>query len=126
MKRVIIAVAMTIAILAISIYSVVKIGEFRKEAIAILSSCMQAAQQGNTQEATILATDFFNFWGELQERMVRFVRHEPLNHITSIASRLPYLASSNDQSQFLAQLNELMVDIDNLWRDELPLARNLL
>lgn len=57
--------------------------------------------------------------------MVWYIRHEPLERITDISSHLEYLAKYNDLSQLLAQANQLMTCIDELYHDELPLLRNL-
>lgn len=125
MKRVIIAVILTLGVICISLYSVFQIHDLEEKASSLLSTTLETARSGDMEKATALAFDFYDLWEDTQNHLIWFVRHEPLDKVTAIAARLPYLGEYRDESQFIAQTSELLALIDNIWEDELPLLRNL-
>lgn len=126
MKRIYIAVALTLAIIGVSLHSVWRIYQLHRENAPVLEAALEAAEQGQLEQAALLAEEFRQRWQEKQQMLLRFVRHDPLDRITSLAARLPLLAEYGDVSQFVAQTSELQALLDNLLEDELPLLRNLL
>lgn len=125
MKRFYGAIAMLSLIVCCSVFTLLQCRNFHSTAVKQLSQMMESAENGRPQQAAVLAEQFYESWQETKDSMVWYIRHEPLERITDISSRLEYLAKYNDLSQLLAQANQLMTCIDELYHDELPLLRNL-
>ena len=62
----------------------------------------------------------------IRSAFYELIKEKPLEKITGIASRLESLAHHGDLSQLIAQANELIVHIDELYHNELPLIQNLI
>lgn len=125
MKRFYGAIAMLSLIVLCSVFTLLQCRNFHSTAVAQLTQMMESAENDRPQQAAVLAEQFYESWQETKDSMVWYIRHEPLERITDISSHLEYLAKYNDLSQLLAQANQLMTCIDELYHDELPLLRNL-
>ena len=64
-------------------------------------------------------------WSKTKNSMVWYIRYEPLERISDITSRLEFLARYNDLPQLMAQANQLLTCVHELYDNELPLLRNL-
>ena len=125
MKRLYPAIILIVLILGLSVFTQLQCRRFYQEGTQLLSELMQQAKSGHLEEAAALAGQFYDHWDQTKNAMVWYIRHEPLERITDISSRLMYLAIYDDRAQRLAQTNELMVCVRELYDNELPLLRNL-
>ena len=123
MKRLYAAIAFLLIILATSAFTIFQCRQFHNQAIPQVEQIIEYAETGHLEQA---AGQFFDSWSKTRDSMVWYIRHEPLEKITGIASRLESLAHHGDLSQLIAQANELIVHIDELYHNELPLIQNLI
>lgn len=114
------------SIIATSCYSLLLIYRFKESAHMILGEALEYAENGQIQDAAVSADAFLELWEKTEKTLTRFVRHEALDRITAIASRIPSLGKYEATTQFVAYTNELLAVIEDFWEDELPLPRNLL
>ena len=126
MKRLYAAIAFLLIILATSAFTIFQCRQFRDQAIPQVEQIIEYAETGHLEQAAGLSGQFFDSWSKTRDSMVWYIRHEPLEKITGIASRLESLANHGDLSQLIAQANELIVHIDELYHNELPLIQNLI
>ena len=126
MKRLYAAIAFLLIILATSAFTIFQCRQFRDQAIPQVEQIIEYAETGHLEQAAGLSGQFFDSWSKTRDSMVWYIRHEPLEKITGIASRLESLAHHDDLSQLIAQANELIVHIDELYHNELPLIQNLI
>ena len=126
MKRLYAAIAFLLIILATSAFTIFKCRQVRDQAIPQVEQIIEYAETGHLEQAAGLSGQFFDSWSKTRDSMVWYIRHEPLEKITGIASRLESLAHHSDLSQLIAQANELIVHIDELYHNELPLIQNLI
>ena len=126
MKRLYAAIAFLLIILATSAFTIFQCRQFRDQAIPQVEQIIEYAETGHLEQAAGLSGQFFDSWSKTRDSMVWYIRHEPLEKITGIASRLESLAHRGDLSQLIAQANELIVHIDELYHNELPLIQNLI
>ena len=111
MKRIYAAIAFLLVIVSTSLFTI--------------KQCYDFAQNQQLDQAAEVAAQFFDQWSQTKDSMVWYIRHEPLEKITDISARLEQLARYGDISQLLAQTKELSIRVDELYRNELPLLRNL-
>ena len=126
MKRLYAAIAFLLIILATSAFTIFQCRQFRDQAIPQVEQIIEYAETGHLEQAAGLSGQFFDSWSKTRDSMVWYIRHEPLEKITGIASRLESLAHHGYLSQLIAQANELIVHIDELYHNELPLIQNLI
>lgn len=126
MKRLYAAIAFLLLILATSVFTILQCRQFHDQAIPQVEEIIEYAETGRLEQAAGLSGQFFDWWMQVNNSMVWYIRHEPLEKITGIASRLESLAQNGDLSQLIAQANELIVHLDELYRNELPLIQNLI
>lgn len=125
MKRLIAATAFLLVILCTSIFGIFQCAAVHNYSQEALSQIATYAKAGRLEEAAGLAGQFFDFWNRAQDSMVWYLRHEPLEKITSISSRLQTLALLEERSILLTEISELQVHLDELYRGELPIWQNL-
>lgn len=126
MKRLYAAIAFLLIILTTSAFTIFQCRQFHDQAIPQVEQIIEYAETGHLEQAASLSGQFFDSWSKTRDSMVWYIRHEPLEKITGIASRLESLAHYGDLSQLIAQANELIVHIDELYHNELPLIQNLI
>lgn len=125
MKRLYPAIILIAIILGVSVFTMFQCRQFYQESTHLLSDLMEQAESGRLEQAAALAVQFNDYWDQMKNDMVWYIRHEPLERITDISSRLEYLARYDDRAQLLAQTNELLTCVRELYDNELPLVRNL-
>lgn len=126
MKRFFLALILMAGVLGVSAYSLTQVYTLKNTALPLLEQALEAAQQGNLAQAGELSQQVAALWEEQHQVLVFFLNHEPIDRISGLTARLPYLAAWEDASQFSAQTSELIDCIRSLWQDELPLPQNLL
>lgn len=126
MKRFFLALILMASILGVSVYSLFQVNTLRQTTLPLLEQALDAAEQGDLSQAQSLTEQVASLWEEQHQVLVFFLNHKPIDQITALTARLPYLAAWDDASQFCAQTHELILCIRSLWQDELPLPQNLL
>ena len=125
LKRIYAAIAFLLVIVSTSLFTIKQCYDFRSRALPELEQLTAYAQNQQLDQAAEVAAQFFDQWSQTKDSMVWYIRHEPLEKITDISARLEQLARYGDLSQLLAQTKELGIRVDELYRNELPLLRNL-
>ena len=126
MKRLFIAVAIVLMIIASSLWSLWQFSRLREEAEPLFSTMEQAAQRSDTFAAMDASEQFLLLWQHYEQKLIPFVRQDPLEIIGGCAARLPALAEHKDQAEFAATVRELRYRMEELWNSELPLLQNLI
>lgn len=103
MKRLYATIALLLGILSLSLFALFQCRYY----------CTQTAEQLSES------------WSKTKNSMVWYIRYEPLERISDITSRLEFLARYNDLPQLMAQANQLLTCVHELYDNELPLLRNL-
>lgn len=125
MKRMLIAIAIVLAILGSSSFTLWRFYRMEQEAAPMLQAMQACADSEDLPEAVILAEQFRDLWTEYQPSFVRVARRDSLERIGRCAARLPALGQHGDSAEFAAAVQELAYCINELWESELPLLRNL-
>ena len=91
----------------------------------LLNRFLKLFNMQKMDQAAILAEQLSESWSKTKNSMVWYIRYEPLERISDITSRLEFLARYNDLPQLMAQANQLLTCVHELYDNELPLLRNL-
>lgn len=125
MKRMIIAIAIVLAILCSGSYSLWKFHRLRMEATPLIETMDQAADNGALEQAHEAAQRFWELWMDYEPDLVRFARRDPLEEIGRCAARLTAFAAHGEEAEFAAAVNELEYGLKELWESEFPSVHNL-
>lgn len=126
MKRFAIACAIFLSMLIFSGFTLNDLYHTKIELLDKLDQIQSEAESGNYEKAAALSHDFNEYWDEEEKILIRYIRHTPLDAITSISARMESLARYEDVGQLLAHVEELRVNVLHLWDSEVPFIRNLL
>ncbi len=126
MKRLLIAVSIVLCILASSFWSLWQFSLLRQEAEPLFQTMEQALAQQDAEASLSASQQFLQLWKDYEQKLIPFVRQDPLEVIGGCAARLPALAEHQAAADFAATLRELRYRMDELWDSELPIFRNLI
>lgn len=87
LKRLYAAIAFLLIILATSAFTIFQCRQFHNQAIPQVEQIIEYAETGHLEQAAGLSGQFFDSWSKTRDSMVWYIRHEPLEKITGIASR---------------------------------------
>lgn len=125
MKRLYTTIALLLVILSLSVFTLFQCKRYCSETVSLVSKVIEEAENGRLEQAAVLAEQLNESWSKTKNSMVWYIRHEPLERVSDIASRLEFLARYGDLPQLIAQANQLRTCVDELFDNELPLLRNL-
>lgn len=125
MKRLYATIALLLGILSLSLFALFQCRYYCTQTAEQVSQIIQYAENGRLDQAAILAEQLSESWSKTKNSMVWYIRYEPLERISDITSRLEFLAKYNDLPQLMAQANQLLTCVHELYDNELPLLRNL-
>ena len=126
MKRLLIAVSIVLSILASSLWSLWQFSQLRQEAEPLFFIMENAAGKNDPSAALSASKEFLQLWTHYEEKLISFVRQDPLEVIGGCAVRLPALAEHQSAADYAATLQELRYRIEELWNSELPTWNNLI
>ena len=125
MKRLYATIALLLGILSLSLFALFQCRNYCTQTAEQVSQIIQYAENGRLDQAAILAEQLSESWSKTKNSMVWYIRYEPLERISDITSHLEFLARYNDLPQLMAQANQLLTCVHELYDNELPLLRNL-
>ncbi len=126
MKRLYTALVVLFVILSVSFYTLFQCKSLCDTAYKQVSQIESYAKSDRFSQAAALSQQFYQDWNHSKDSMVWYIRHEPLEKITALASHLPSLASNEDLTMLSAHCQELRIRIYELYHNEIPKLKNLI
>ena len=69
---------------------------------------------------------FVSCWEEAENRLIFYIHHDTLDHISQLIYELPALACYEEYGAFYGRLDALEAIFEDLWKSSIPSYRNLL
>ncbi len=126
MKRLYTSLIVLFIILSVSFFTIIQCKNLCSEAYSQVLQIKENTKSDRPQEAVAMAQQFYKFWNKSKNSMVWYIRHEPLEKITALSSRLEALIQNDDLAMLEAYCDELLVRINELYHNEIPKLHNLI
>ena len=124
MKRFVAALILLVLILSVSLFSLWDM----KQCIEKIE--LSARELRDTAPDDPLMTEksisFVEQWNQTEGRLIFYVHHDVLDHITQLVAELPALARHGEYGALYARIDALSALMDDLWNSAIPNYRNLL
>lgn len=125
MKRFIVAIAIVGCLLGV-IFGWIFYFQGQKNIImAELEHTADALERADYAAVERSLTGFLDAWHRNEALFTVFVRHEPVDLITSTSSRLRPLLEGGEYALFRADLEVLRVGVQHIWDEERPIWSNI-
>lgn len=124
MKRLITALVLLAIILSISCWSMLDMGHKLQWLIEEASS-LRKVQPGAPQIED-KSLRFVSCWEEAENRLIFYIHHDTLDHISQLVYELPALAHYEEYGDFYGRLDALEALFKDLLKSSVPNYRNLL
>ncbi|MDD2955919.1 MAG: DUF4363 family protein [Oscillospiraceae bacterium] len=125
MKRVYIALGLLAAIIALSACSLSTYISVQKEVTAQMDHLDSLIEREDYETLAEEAKAVSEGWNEKEHLLIRFIRHQELDEVTSTMTRLPMLAKYLDLGELSAEINHIRVLLHHILDSEIPYPRNV-
>ena len=127
MKRLLTAIVLLVLIISVSTLSLYDL----REKVDHMNGQIDAARsvspdQASPQELSHIGSELRGQWEEMESRLVLYINHGTLDHITQIFAELPALAAHENYAEFYGRMDIAAALLDDLWKASLPSYRTLL
>lgn len=125
MNRILIAVGLLAAIVALSFCSLFTFIGIQRDVTAQMDDLNALIDREDYDALTEAAWKVSNEWSEKEHTLIRFIRHQELDEVTSTMTRLPMLAQYRDIGELAAEINHIRVLLHHILDSEIPYPRNV-
>ncbi len=114
MKRLIIAILLTVAVVLTCVFGAVRVGNVCQTSTALLTRAETALASGDTEKAESIARKAADYWENHRELLFVFVNRKTVDDITE---QLTLLAETDNDFDFKADLHLIRFRLDRLSTD---------
>ncbi len=125
MKRFRFSIIITVLILVVCSFALVKIVKVSDELTDTLNQISTAIEQNKTDQILDLVGKFETDWEENEKTLMQYIHHDELDTITGIAARLTALARYQDYSELSAEIDRLKHLIKHVCESQMPTYKNI-
>lgn len=126
MKRVLIATGILLAIISVSLGSLVYIHSTISRLEIQITEIEEEVLREDYQAAQAHTTELVTHWHQVEPILVRLVRHSAIDETTGDLAKLPYLLEYEHYGEFMSELSRAKMIILRIWEDEVPNLKNIL
>lgn len=118
MKRVIIVLAIILAILGICAYSLYRVKEVNDQVHAFTDAVFAAIQAEDQEQTIQLVQSFSSYWREEEAVLAHFVRHAHVDEIANSIAKLEPLAEYESYGDIAAELTVILWQVEHVYQSE--------
>lgn len=126
MKRLIIACALLVVCVTVSIYCFHRVDEVTGEVNFYVGDALEAMAADDKDSVADNVERLITLWEYEEDRLVRLVRHSQIDDITKSVARLEALTEGGDYTELAAELSSIRWQMDHVYSSEKLLPQNLL
>lgn len=120
MKRCLIATVITVALILVNVLTMLDLKENSVLLLQSIDGIQQTMEAGDYEQLEKQASDFKEQWMTMERKMSGYIRHNELEAITAVVSRLPALARYNAHYELYADCEQVRTLIEHLVEFETP------